>query len=301
MNIDLELNTIDENTIETLKECRICFTEETDDNPFISPCMCKGTSKYIHENCLNQWIECAENNYSKTHCMECHFEYRFEIENENLNYEKAYYFFNFRFHYIHHSAIIKLLLLIIIYFLIFMIDNSADNILSLQLINYNSNTPIIQKYIRTEPFMHYSYYKSISILTLDYIFLFYHIQYIRHKINNKQQYINEMFFPMFVYFAFITHTQVIYNLTNFHNNIKDISTYGNDTLDLLNFFIWDIFIRIHENVIFIINSKLGNNHIIELSDEDREQLYIDIRNQNVEQEVIDDSSEHDSSEHEEPD
>jgi hypothetical protein len=106
-----------------------------------------------------------------------------------------------------------------------------------------------------------------------------------------------MFFPMFLYFAFITHTQVIYNLTNFHNNIKDISTYGNDTLDLLNFFIWDIFIRIHENVIFIINSKLGNNHIIELSDEDREQLYIDIRNQNVEQEVIQYSSEHDSSEH----
>jgi hypothetical protein len=282
MDIDLELNTIDENTIETLKECRICFTEETDDNPFISPCMCKGTSKYIHENCLNQWIECAENNYSKTHCMECHFEYRFEIE--NLKYEKAYYFFNLRFHYIHHSTIIKLFLLTMIYFFVYVIDCTTDDILSLQLINYNSNTQIIQKYIRIEPFMHYSYYKSISILILDYIFLFYHIQYIRHKINNKQTYINEMFFPMFLYFAFITHTQVIYNLTNFGNNIKDISTYGNDTIDLLNFFIWDIFIRIHENIVFIINSKLGNNNIVELSDQEREQLYIDIRNQNVEDE-----------------
>lgn len=37
MDIDLELNTLEQTTIETLKECRICFTEETDDNPFISP------------------------------------------------------------------------------------------------------------------------------------------------------------------------------------------------------------------------------------------------------------------------
>lgn len=292
MDIDLELNTIDENTIETLKECRICFTEETDDNPFISPCMCKGTSKYIHENCLIQWIECAENNYSKTHCMECHFEYRFE--NENLKYEKAYYFFNLRFHYIHHSSIIKLFLITIIYFIVYMIDFTTDNILSLQLINYNSNTPIIKKYIISDPLIHYSYYKSISILMMDYLFLFYHIQYIRHEINNKKKYIDEMFFPIFIYVAFITHTQVIYNLTNFGNNIKEISMYGNDTIDILNFFIWDIIIRIHENVIVIINSKLGSNHIIDLTDEEREQLYIDIRNQDIEYISEDDGEDEDN-------
>ena len=70
--------------------------------------------------------------------------------------------------------------------------------------------------------------------------------------------------------------------------------YGNDTIDILNFFIWDIIIRIHENVIVIINSKLGSNHIIDLTDEEREQLYIDIRNQDIEYISEDDGEDEDN-------
>ena len=36
-------------------ECRICFENEGIDNPFISPCLCKGTSKYVHLSCLMTW------------------------------------------------------------------------------------------------------------------------------------------------------------------------------------------------------------------------------------------------------
>ena len=47
------------------KHCRICLEEEeiedTDvfdfDKTFISPCRCKGTSKYVHVNCLKNWIK----------------------------------------------------------------------------------------------------------------------------------------------------------------------------------------------------------------------------------------------------
>ena len=40
--------------------CRICYGEEekTDpDNPLISPCICKGSMKYIHYKCLKNWLE----------------------------------------------------------------------------------------------------------------------------------------------------------------------------------------------------------------------------------------------------
>ena len=41
-----------------LKECRICFeNNESQDNLFISPCLCDGTSKYVHSKCLEQWIK----------------------------------------------------------------------------------------------------------------------------------------------------------------------------------------------------------------------------------------------------
>lgn len=34
--------------------CRICLEEDDEEN-FISPCGCSGTSKYVHNTCLNKW------------------------------------------------------------------------------------------------------------------------------------------------------------------------------------------------------------------------------------------------------
>lgn len=37
--------------------CRICYLEEeTDSNPLIQPCLCSGSLKYIHLDCLKKWI-----------------------------------------------------------------------------------------------------------------------------------------------------------------------------------------------------------------------------------------------------
>jgi len=52
-------------------ECRICFETEAPDNIFIQPCACKGTSKYIHESCLNTWRRTADNIEARKRCMEC--------------------------------------------------------------------------------------------------------------------------------------------------------------------------------------------------------------------------------------
>ena len=39
------------------KCCRICYLdEETDSNPLIQPCLCSGSLKYIHLECLRHWI-----------------------------------------------------------------------------------------------------------------------------------------------------------------------------------------------------------------------------------------------------
>lgn len=37
--------------------CRICLGEDNfKDNPMISPCKCDGTMKYIHIECLREWL-----------------------------------------------------------------------------------------------------------------------------------------------------------------------------------------------------------------------------------------------------
>ena len=69
-------------------ECRICFELETSDDPFIYPCKCKGTSKYVHASCLNSWRTINRENDAFKICMECRTEYdiinEFPIENIKL-------------------------------------------------------------------------------------------------------------------------------------------------------------------------------------------------------------------------
>ena len=39
------------------KTCRICYIDDdTEENPLIQPCICSGTMRYIHLECLKQWI-----------------------------------------------------------------------------------------------------------------------------------------------------------------------------------------------------------------------------------------------------
>ena len=39
------------------KICRICYMEEeNEENPLVQPCICSGSMKYIHFNCLKHWI-----------------------------------------------------------------------------------------------------------------------------------------------------------------------------------------------------------------------------------------------------
>lgn len=41
------------------KECRICFGEEDHFDRLIKPWNCKGSMQYVHEKCINQWINHA--------------------------------------------------------------------------------------------------------------------------------------------------------------------------------------------------------------------------------------------------
>ncbi|KAK6359481.1 hypothetical protein TWF696_000637 [Orbilia brochopaga] len=65
-----------------VKQCRICFDTSTEDadpelGRLISPCLCKGTARYVHEECLRAWRLQSANSQSFYKCPTCHFEYQF--------------------------------------------------------------------------------------------------------------------------------------------------------------------------------------------------------------------------------
>lgn len=68
-------NFIDIDLSHELPMCRICY-ETTNQEEILHPCLCKGTAKYIHRTCLNQWRSLSTNPRANTHCSECQFEYR---------------------------------------------------------------------------------------------------------------------------------------------------------------------------------------------------------------------------------
>ncbi|XP_062101932.1 probable E3 ubiquitin ligase SUD1 isoform X3 [Humulus lupulus] len=54
-------------------ECRICRSPGEPGNPLRYPCACRGTIKYVHQDCLLQWL----NRRKISHCEVCKHEYSY--------------------------------------------------------------------------------------------------------------------------------------------------------------------------------------------------------------------------------
>lgn len=61
------------------RTCWVCFATEDDDPtiPWVQPCNCRGTTKWVHQNCLQRWVdEKQKGNVSgKVCCSQCNTEY----------------------------------------------------------------------------------------------------------------------------------------------------------------------------------------------------------------------------------
>lgn len=53
--------------------CRICLDDVTEE---FTPCLCKGTQKYIHKECLQSWIYIDKRDY----CPTCLFFYQYTCD-----------------------------------------------------------------------------------------------------------------------------------------------------------------------------------------------------------------------------
>lgn len=58
-----------------MAQCRICYMpEETKSNALCSPCVCDGSLKYIHKQCLKRWIQTTINPKFTKYCEICRYE-----------------------------------------------------------------------------------------------------------------------------------------------------------------------------------------------------------------------------------
>ncbi|KAB0347335.1 hypothetical protein FD755_018880 [Muntiacus reevesi] len=43
--------------------CRVCRSEGTPEKPLYHPCVCTGSIKFIHQECLVQWLKHSRKEY----------------------------------------------------------------------------------------------------------------------------------------------------------------------------------------------------------------------------------------------
>ena len=58
-----------------IKICRICFEKGEKNNPLISPCLCEGSIKYVHQNCLKKWLIKSNIKPELAKCEICKYKY----------------------------------------------------------------------------------------------------------------------------------------------------------------------------------------------------------------------------------
>ena len=61
------------------RTCWVCFASDEDDREaeWVRPCCCRGTTKWVHQLCLQRWIDEKQkgNSTAKVHCPQCGKEY----------------------------------------------------------------------------------------------------------------------------------------------------------------------------------------------------------------------------------
>ena len=103
MNTVVEFN-LDNSTINpiyeepNLPECRICLESEGE---LISVCGCNGTTKFVHKECIENWI----NRFTRDHpnhykCQICNEKYNLQIldENELSEFARSFLYFLYIFY-----------------------------------------------------------------------------------------------------------------------------------------------------------------------------------------------------------
>jgi hypothetical protein len=93
--------------------CRFCLEKtQTKDNPFIQPCICKGSVKNVHVVCINKWRAMTENPEAKYKCQLCatafNFPTRWRRQNDTLGNSVIWYILQKQYFFILFSQAIHI-------------------------------------------------------------------------------------------------------------------------------------------------------------------------------------------------
>lgn len=252
------------------KECRICFEEECEDNKLISPCDCKGTSKYVHLKCLQKWRNESMNNEAKDKCIECRKEYiiRKKYKKESLIYKIKF------------SSFFSTSYLFLIPFS-FILSNSDENCDVLYLLDFGNESPGYKLCKNATDFQYYRCsFTSLKIIYTDsyflrvvfYLFYLSHIQYIlfifffiskiKRKINRLELYYkNSLRLKTILIMTFFKFPSIYYLFVHILN-IPFLFLFFSFLFGMTEFLNYILIFYLHNEIIKFVNEELNPEYIL---------------------------------------
>jgi len=195
----------------TEKECRICF-ENDNEFDFINPCLCDGTSKWVHNTCLQEWRNSNTNMRANKFCIECNYKYKtfFKYPKEKYIIKK-----NFpRKYKLTYMFFIYITSMIFCFFLT-LIDKYNNN-LSIKIVNFDNGYYINNTNLafKNNEMYRGMYYQSLTITIYCNLFLIFFFIVSLLKIKRKSLYFKLMYKYSIIYF--IQTNNIFYTLYIFN-------------------------------------------------------------------------------------
>lgn len=248
------------------KICRICFEGETVGNELIHPCLCKGTQKYIHLKCLQEWRTTNMDTPEKRdYCEICKYHYAIKEYDDYLKYK------------ISNDIITNSLIfssVVLLSTLIWTIDYFSDFILIklMTFYNYEKNKIYIRfsnikKYknyspngVSIEIYVYAFYIINIALFIAHKYYLYLHRKYIRNASKNlyykKKIKANKNIYIFISYSVFYSiYMTIIFNEFFILSNMIPLSL-------IANIFFFNFYISKHNKILKIINNLNVQNQVI---------------------------------------
>jgi len=252
-------------------QCRICFEEEDDLSLFVSPCRCSGTSKYVHVECLQEWIRTTENSDAKKKCMECKTAYKYTT---NHLAENITLYVNTRKN-IWKTYITNVFYIFPFSLILTSIDEYAIKSNKFMVLLYQPG-PRVLNLINLNDMYSIFFYTANSTFFFNTKFLLTYLYLVNKNIHRRKQYIKSMFFhiclPLFCVLFFYIINRIIMSYDDV-DNLMSFNTMYIIVSQVTNYQL----LKLHDDTIKNMNLNLEINILSYVNNID-----IDIESKNLE-------------------
>lgn len=264
---------------EDISECRICFEPETEDDPFISPCLCKGTSKYVHKSCLTTWRNFNRDSDAWERCMECgkHYslQYKYPLEKTDIFVDiknpAIIYFFQY--------------ILALTGGSIIWIADHHNDYLAIRMLNFNQSLahPSLYDYVKEDELSPQIFYFSYAMFIQSMLYYLYFCCKIYKNIKRKKLYFNKIQ-STFMFCVIFSFQFIIWYYMLVFNNQPIVFLNVASFITMLEPFIYYQLVKKHREIIKIMNEDENEEEILSyeenplLGHDDIFQRHFELRN-----------------------